>query len=99
MEKWARKLHLIVNKRDALLIQLNNHCGTNYTYSSLKHFSVSLLKTEEDKILYMQLQNAIDDYNKALKERDEAMFGNFLDSLIHEQTPSNESQNWCGNQY
>ncbi len=99
MEKWARKLHYIVNKRDALLMQLNQQCGSEFTYLSLKNIMPSQLKSEEAKFLYVQLQKAVDDYNQALKERDEKMFGNFLDSLIHEQLPSNESQNWCANQY
>ncbi len=99
MEKWARKLHLIVNKRDALLMQLNRQCGKEYTYLSLKHLIPSQLKSEEAKFLYAQLQKAVNDYNLALKERDEKMFGNFLDSLIHEQLPSNESQDWCANQF
>ncbi len=99
MEKWARKLHLIVTKRDALLKQLNRQCGVDYTYLSIKHVLPSQLKSAEARFLYAQVQKAVDDYNLALKERDEKMFGNFLDSLIHEQLPSNESQNWCANQY
>ncbi|MCW3789116.1 hypothetical protein [Plebeiibacterium sediminum] len=99
MEKWARNFQLIINKRDALLNQLNQITGKYYTYQNLKHISTKDFKTTEAKILFAQLQKSIKDYNEALENRDQLMFGKFLDSLIHEEKPTKESQNWCANQY
>lgn len=99
MEKWARKLQLIVIKRDALLHQLNRVTGETHTYLSIKNLSISNFKEAETKIIFSQLQRAILEYNDALKERDEKMLGKFLDSLIHEKPPTKESRNWCDFKY
>ncbi len=99
MEKWARKLQLIINKRDALLQELNKLTGHYNTYMTLKHLTINDFKSIDAKIIYSQLSNAIIEYNKALTERDQLMFGKFLDSLIHEKQPTKESQNWCAFQY
>ncbi len=99
MEKWARNFQLIINKRDALLNQLNEVTGKCYTYQNIKHASINDFTSTEAKLLFAQLQKAITDYNEALESRDQLMFGKFLDSLIHEEKPTKESQNWCANQY
>ncbi|GAF04851.1 hypothetical protein [Saccharicrinis fermentans] len=99
MEKWARNLQLIINKRDALLIQLNKITGNNYSYLSLQNLTINHIKGADAKIIFSQLQNAIGEYNDALLERDEKMFGKFLDSLIHDKSPTKESQNWCAYKY
>ena len=99
MEKWARKFQLIINKRDALLVELNKITGKENTYTSLKHLSMNDFKDADAKIIFSQLQNAIREYNDALRERDEMMFGKFLDSLIHEKVPTKESRNWCAYKY
>ncbi len=99
MEKWAKKFQLIINKRDALLVQLNKITGSNYSYISLKNISINEFTNADAKILFSQLQNAISEYNDALKQRDDKMFGKFLDSLIHEKYPTKESSNWCANKY
>ncbi len=99
MEKWARNFQLIINKRDALLNQLNDSTGKFYTYQNLKHTSINDFTSTEAKLLFAQLQKSINDYNEALESRDQLMFGKFLDSIIHEEKPTKESQNWCANQY
>lgn len=99
MEKWARKFQLIINKRDALLQQLNKITGNDYSYVSLQSMTINNFKGANAKIIFSQLYNAIDEYNKALAERDEKMFGKFLDSLIHKKAPTRESQNWCAFKY
>ncbi|TLX72417.1 hypothetical protein E9993_17950 [Labilibacter sediminis] len=99
MEKWARNFQLIINKRDSLLLQLNALTGNEYTYVSLKNMTINNFKGADAKIIFTQLQRAINEYNKALSERDEKMFGKFLDSLIHEKAPTKESQNWCAYKY
>ncbi|MCW3807963.1 hypothetical protein [Plebeiibacterium marinum] len=99
MEKWARNFQLIINKRDALLEQLNKSTGNNHSLLNVKHLSGKDFKGTEAKILFAQLQKAIKDYNDALELRDQLMFGRFLDSIIHNQKPTKESQNWCANQY
>jgi len=99
MEKWARNFQLIINKRDALLNQLNISSGKKLTYQTLKHISINDFVSTQEKILYSELKKAINDYNKALEERDEKMFGKFLDSLINEKKPTKESQLWCANRY
>ncbi|SMO52281.1 hypothetical protein SAMN06265379_102232 [Saccharicrinis carchari] len=99
MEKWARKLKLLINKRDALLHQLNEVTGQNHSYSSLKNINISDFKQIDAKIIFSKLQKAIEEYNEALKKRDEKMFGKFLDSLIHERPPTQESRNWCAYKY
>ncbi|WP_066633456.1 hypothetical protein [Labilibacter marinus] len=99
MEKWARNFQLIINKRDALLDQLNKLTDNNYSYLSLNNLTINSFKEANVKIVFSQLQNAIREYNDALRERDELMFGKFLDSLIHEKTPTKESRNWCAYKY
>lgn len=99
MEKWARKLQLIINKRDALLQHLNKLTGEYYSYTMLKHLSINNFKQLEAKIIYSQLTNAIREYNQALSERDQLMFSKCLDSLIHQKKPTKESQNWCDFQF
>ncbi len=99
MEKWARDFQLIINKRDALLNQLNKVSGKSITYQSLKHMTIQDFDNTDTKILFTQLCKAINDYNEALTERDQKMFGKFLDSIIHEKKPTKESQNWCAFQY
>ncbi len=99
MEKWARKLQLIVIKRDALLHQLNSITGETHSYLSIKYLGINNFKEAETKIIFSQLQKAILEYNEALKERDEKMLGKFLDSLIHEKAPTKESRNWCAFKY
>ncbi|MGQ1787078.1 MULTISPECIES: hypothetical protein [unclassified Saccharicrinis] len=99
MEKWARKFQLIINKRDGLLTQLNKVTGNEYSYLSLKNLTINSFKESDAKIIFSQLQNAIEEYNDALKERDEKMFGKFLDSLIHDKSPTKESRNWCAYKY
>ncbi|WP_075603010.1 hypothetical protein [Saccharicrinis aurantiacus] len=99
MEKWARKLQLIINKRDTLLSQLNKLTEKYYNYSTISHLSINDFKDIDTKIIFSQLSNAIKEYNTALAERDQLMFGKFLDSLIHEKKPTKESQNWCAFQY
>ena len=99
MEKWARNFQIIINKRDALLSQLNEITGKNYSLLSVKHLTSKKFDSTEAKILFAQLQKAIKDYNDALELRDQLMFGRFLDSIIHDQKPTKESQNWCANQY
>lgn len=99
MEKWARNFQLIINKRDALLKQLNEITGNNNTYISLKNMTINDFKGSNAKIIFSELGNAIDEYNKALSKRDEKMFGKFLDSLIHEKEPTLESKNWCAFKY
>lgn len=99
MEKWARKLQLIINKRDTLLSQLNKLTQKYHSYSTLSHLSINDFKDIDAKIIFSQLSGAIKEYNHALTERDQMMFGKFLDSLIHEKKPTKESQNWCAFQY
>ena len=99
MEKWARNFQLIINKRDALLVQLNKITNNNYSYSSLKNLTTNSFKDADAKIIFSQLQKAVTEYNDALKKRDEKMFGKFLDSLIHEKSPTKESRNWCAYKY
>ena len=99
MEQWARNFQIIINKRDTLLQQLNKVTGNDYSYVSLKSMTINNFKGADAKIIYTQLQNAINEYNQALSERDEKMFGKFLDSLIHKKAPSKESQNWCAFKY
>ncbi len=99
MEKWARNFQLIINKRDALLDQLNKITGKKHSYISLKKLTINSFKDANAKIIFSQLQNAINEYNNALKDRDEKMFGRFLDSLIHDKAPTRESRNWCAFKY
>jgi hypothetical protein len=99
MEKWAKKFKLIINKRDALLQQLNKTTGNYYTYLSLSKMTINNFEDTDAKVIFSQLSNAIEEYNQALTERDQKMFGKFLDSIIHEKAPTKESQVWCAFQY
>lgn len=99
MEKWARNLQLIVNKRDALLQQLNETTGEIYSYSTLKKLSMSDFEHSNTKIIFSQVQKAINEYDDALKERDEKMLSKFLESLIHEKKPTKETRNWWADKY
>ena len=99
MEKWERNLKVILNKRDALLNQLNLTSGKSLTYLDIKHTSINDFASEEEKNIFSNLNNAIKEYDEALESRDQAMFGLFLDSLIHEKNPTKESQLWCANRY
>jgi hypothetical protein len=99
MEKWARKFKLIIYKRDSLLQQLNKITGNYYTYLSLSKMTINDFEDTDVKIIFNHLSKAIDEYNQALIERDQKMFGKFLDSIIHEKAPTKESQVWCAFQY
>ncbi len=99
MEKWARKFQLILNKRDALLSQLNELTNNTFSYQSIKHLTINSFKDANAKIIFAKLNNAIKEYEEALAERDDKMFSKFLDSLIHEKAPTKESRNWCAFKY